>query len=89
MPCGDSRDDAHYYTEKVRLLTRIACESLTELERLGAPIPACAAQWWADHKERDRIRDEREKERESMVAKKRTALSKLTPEEREAILARL
>jgi hypothetical protein len=48
MPCYDPRD-----TEMDNLVRRFCCETLSQLEEEGKPIPEHMKEWWRAHQEWD------------------------------------
>jgi hypothetical protein len=63
MPCSDSRSyDSDYFGQRIDELARMLCAACQALESAGLAVPDIASPWWAEHKERDRIRLKHEKE---------------------------
>ena len=92
MPCSDGgvpyRDDSE--RERADMLARIACAALTELERIGQEDFLLlqndeVREWWAEHKEFDRVRKEHERIREEANRKRQEALDKLSPEDKKIL----
>ena len=98
MPCYDgggpsySDNSAELRQMKARndLLARVACRALTELEDNGIADMLLlrddeTREFWIKHKAFDRARKAEEAEKLRMAEVKKTALAKLTNEEREAL----
>lgn len=92
MPCysGDEEDyrraSASEAKAQLDLATRVACKAMRYLEELGADFPDSeTALWWIEHKEKDNLRLQREREKRKAEKKKEAALAKLTPEERKLL----
>lgn len=84
MPC-----DGSGYPDTTRAeLNRLApllCEACKLLERHSIPVSIRLAAWWDEHKEIDRKREQRERQEAEQEAKRKDALSKLTPAERKLL----
>ena len=98
MPCydggGPSYSDNSYEMQQMKarndLLARVACRALTELEDNGIADMLLlrddeTREFWIKHKAFDRARKAEEAEKLRMAEVKKTALAKLTNEEREAL----
>ena len=98
MPCydgsGPSYSDNTYEMRQMKerndLLARVACRALTELEDNGIADLLLlrddeTREFWIKHKEFDRARKAEEAEKLRLAEVKKTALAKLTNEEREAL----
>ena len=90
MPCSDGGGYHRDNHEREDMLARIACAALTELERLGQEDFILlqndeVREWWAEHKEFDRLRQEQERKIQEMQRKRKEALDKLTPEEKKIL----
>jgi hypothetical protein len=88
MPCHDDRN-SYDYSERERAdkMTRIACRVMTALEELGKEDFLLLKddeirQWWAEHKEFDRLRRAHEEETQRLIKEKAEAMSKLTEEQK-------
>jgi hypothetical protein len=94
MACRDYRDDPAYQRDmqgELDILSRIACKALTHIEQSGDGLEILVlkdpeiAKWWLAHKEADRKEQEKlRKEQEKQMLRK-SALSKLSAEERKAL----
>jgi hypothetical protein len=64
-----------------------ACDALKILERHGliGDISPKTMRWWALHKQKDAAREAHEAKAKAQEAAQKRALSKLTPEEAEAL----
>lgn len=97
MPCSDggwsrSVDDSEIRSLEKRndKLARIACAAMTALEANGIEDFILlendeVREWWAEHKEFDRKRREKEAERKRLAQIRQDALAKLSPEERKVL----
>lgn len=96
MPCRDYPPNGSFYEDPAQRrradkLARIACELA---QYIDAHIPMKVEHsdlsvqtkaWWNEHKEADRIREEREAKARRIAQIKRQAIGKLTPEEKKAL----
>ena len=90
MPCSDGGGYHRDNRDREDMLARIACAALTELERLEQEDFLLLSndevrEWWAEHKEFDRIRREHERLLAEALNKKKSALAKLTDEEKDIL----
>ena len=98
MPCydgggpsySDNTDELRRMKARIDLLARVACRALTELEDNGIADLLLlrddeTREFWEKHKEFDRKRRAAEAEKLRLEEVKKTALAKLTNEEREAL----
>jgi hypothetical protein len=91
MPCYDPRTndcDGKLSAETIELintLTRLSCEYCHQLEQHGIPVPLYAKTWWEEHKRMDAEREAREEAEKRATILRMVALSKLTPDERQAL----
>lgn len=88
MPCRDDRP-AEDKQPKIDNLTQMLCAlcadlELTQRNEYIQRVPGLKG-WWVVHKQRDQERLEREQEEIRRVTLKKTALNKLTREERQAL----
>lgn len=93
MPCRDYMDDVPSINvqQKLDMLSRIACKALTHIEESGDGLEMLIlkdpeiADWWSAHKEADRREKERLAEEKRERRLRKTALSKLTDEEKDIL----
>ena len=97
MPCYDGSGPSYSDTFEMQqmkarndLLARVACRALTELEDNGIADLLLlrddeTREFWIKHKEFDRARKAEEEKKLRLEELKKTALAKLTNEEREAL----
>lgn len=101
MPCSDggpTPEQMRLEERNRRYLPAALCAVLTVLEADGLEkaldkldyveggfTREWLEQWWAEHKEEDRLRREREATAAQREALREAAIAKLTPEEREAL----
>jgi hypothetical protein len=98
MPCydgggpsySDNSDELRRMKARIDLLARVACRALTELEDNGIADMLLlrddeTREFWIKHKAFDRARKAEEAEKLRLAEVKKTALAKLTNEEREAL----
>lgn len=88
MPCTDTRSyDSREVETQISKLTRVCCELSTVLRRGGteADLTAEARHWIAEHDEEDASRIKAEEARIERERIFRSALSKLTLDERRAL----
>jgi hypothetical protein len=80
---GDSYCTIDFVPE---LCKQLKSMTVDEHERIvynaRSPSSRRLADWWERHQAADRVREQKEQEQVSLTAKKRSALQKLTPEER-------
>ena len=88
MPCSDASPRSDEYSaaigkmrNKLDKITRLLCEACYIIEHKGIQPSLELRQWWADHQEEDRIRNEQEQDEKRRRAIKKAALAKLTGEE--------
>jgi hypothetical protein len=67
-------------------ITRLACDHCKALEAQGIAVPEWAAGWWAEHKRWDRVREEREAEKERRREILVGLFARMTQEERDALV---
>ena len=100
MPCqsydsrwedhSDDRDKIRELKKQADMLARIACKALQELEdnKISDVLLLRDDEvrgWWAEHKEADRKAREAREAKERRAALKKSALSKLSEEEKEVL----
>jgi hypothetical protein len=98
MPCydgggpsySDNTDELRRMKARIDLLARVACRALTELEDNGIADFLLlrddeTREFWEKHKEFDRKRKAAEAEKLRLEEVKKTALAKLTDEEKAAL----
>lgn len=94
MPCVDYEssysDSSGKLKKQADKLARIACAAMEELERNGVSEVLLLKndelrEWWAKHKEADRIEQERIAEKERRARVKQEALDRLSDEEKELL----
>lgn len=88
MPCmdgGPSREEQQRQNDDFNTITRLACARCKDLENRNQPIPKFAQDWWLRHKEADRIRAKRDRERRELEEKKQNALKKLSNEDKKVL----
>ena len=96
MPCNDGRDNVHVVTEyredpemkkRRHKLARMLCETIGKMSatQRSTLLSLETRQWYKEHREEDRRREEREKAVRNQKAKIRKAVAKLTPEERKLL----
>jgi len=100
MPCRDYESDSYSsptdswqycdLKERADMLARIACKAMTELENnkiedLLLLRDDEVRTWWAKHKEADRKAREKEQRKQERIRLRRTALHKLSEEEKIAL----
>ena len=98
MLCRDAGPDNYWpiecprCNERADKLTRVACDLARTIEaNMGVIQDTTSAlsketrDWWREHKEADRRREEAEAKARRIRKVKQEALGKLTPEERKAL----
>lgn len=94
MPCyvtgsavGDAELAASEASREATEATRIACETLTLLEKLGklSQLTRNTQRWWSNHKKVDAQRKAVEKEQVRVARLAIAARDKLTPDEKSAL----
>lgn len=92
MPCymtgsavGDARLAASEARQEAQEVTRHLCAVCELLEQSGVALPVSVAPWWERHKQIDAKRKREAEEVRKRAKKRRSALGKLTPEERVAL----
>jgi hypothetical protein len=90
MPCSDGPTDQQIiqqYRRSLDELTALMCATMGDLDAQGL-LPKTrgdAQEWFSRHKAKDIIRLQQEALNELRVRRKREALSRLTPEEKDAL----
>lgn len=85
MPCRDDWGPADFAAEqhkKIGQLTAMLCQACQAIEDSRVQMPGDCIVWWEAHKAADRARMEREMAEARRNALRRSALEKLTAEER-------
>ena len=100
MPCRDYESDSYTspehswqyqkLKERADMLARIACKAMTELEANSVEDLLLLKDdevrtWWADHKEADRLAQEKEERKRQRLQLRRSGLKKLSDEEKIAL----
>lgn len=80
-PCDDNGDLIRTLTDRLNETTKMLCTVLEDIECAEEPVtldylPTDIVAWWEEHKKRDAAR---------LAIIRARALSKLTPEERDAL----
>jgi hypothetical protein len=93
MPCSSSdgmSSSGHDYEahRKLERLTRVSCEIMAALEKIGLAPEQFGPEvqtWWAEHKAADERREAAARAQAQREEHRAAALAKLTPEERKAL----
>ncbi len=89
MPCtyDESIPDCESTKGELDKLTRMLCDVCAKLEAnspstFRSRVSLETQEWWANHKETDRLRQLEEEKARAIISKRKLALKKLTPEEK-------
>lgn len=90
MPCrcDDYHDDYVTYKREADKVTDLLCALCYDIEKLnmvGYKFPKKVQIWWNEHKVADEKRRKEEEEARRIIELKKSAVSKLTAEERKAL----
>lgn len=85
MPCRDDWGPEDTIRDQMKQNDRLAamlCQACQAMQIAGTKMPDDVAVWWDAHQKADRAREERERAEARKNALRRSALGKLTAEER-------
>lgn len=92
MPCRDYEDDNQYYQQQNDRLARISCKVLRAFEKSDPKAlekflkkDTETREWWKKHKAADAAEQARKEEERKKKELKKSALTKLSEEERKAL----
>jgi hypothetical protein len=95
MPCFDQSSETEKYAELKKRWTHnsdvadLLCKTMKIVEksfpRVAGSLPMDVIEWWTEHKKRDARRHAAEEEQKDIELRRRKALEKLTPADKEVL----